>query len=158
MLRITRTTDYGVLLLTRIASGNTDEVHAARDLAAETGIPLPMVSKTLKLLTRGDLLESTRGSKGGYRLGRDASEISVASIIAALEGPIALTDCSVEDAENTCTIESLCPTRDHWQHISRVVREALEGMSLADMACPTLAMTTAALMEQHEASDGVDNS
>ena len=136
MLRITRTTDYGVLLMTRIAAAPSIDVHNAREMAEESGLPAPMVSKTLKILARAGLLESHRGVKGGYGLARPAETVTVAEIISALEGPIALTDCAVDEPSG-CTIESLCPTRGNWRRISRAVREALEGITLAEMTQPT---------------------
>ncbi|MCB2156328.1 SUF system Fe-S cluster assembly regulator [bacterium] len=133
MLRITKQTDYGTLLLTHIARGSRGEMFSARDLAAETRIPLPMVSKILKKMVRAELLESHRGVKGGYSLARPAKEVSVADIILALEGPIALTDCS-EHADSECGMEGGCPVSNHWQRINNAVVGALEGISLEEMA------------------------
>ena len=92
MIRITKQTDYGIVLLTYLA-GHTERLFNAPELAAETHLPLPMVSKILKVLTREGMLASHRGVKGGYSLARLPEEISMAEIIAALEGPIALTEC-----------------------------------------------------------------
>ena len=81
MLRITRQTDYGIVLMTLFAGEHEKSVKSARDMAEETNLPLPTVSKILKCLTRGGLLESTRGVKGGYSLSRGSAQISVANII-----------------------------------------------------------------------------
>lgn len=133
MIRITKQTDYGIVLLTHLAA-HADRQYAAPELAAEARLPLPMVSKILKLLARDGLLASHRGVKGGYSLARPAEEISMAEIIAALEGPIAITECI--SVESDCSHEALCPVRSNWQRINLAVRSALEGISLAEMAQP----------------------
>jgi FeS assembly SUF system regulator len=135
MIRITKQTDYGIVLLTHLAV-NPDRQYAAPELATETRMPLPMVSKILKLLARDGLLASHRGVKGGYSLARSAEEISMAEIIATLEGPIAITECV--SVESGCSHEALCPVSGNWRRINEAVRAALEGISLAEMAEPTL--------------------
>lgn len=135
MLRITRQTDYGVMLLTRIAQAAPGRVHTARDLSGETDVPMPTVSKILKLLARAELLTSLRGVKGGYRLSRPADEVSVADIVSAIEGPIAITEC-VDASTGDCDKESWCPVRSNWKTINDAVEGALEGISLASMARP----------------------
>lgn len=131
MIRITKQTDYGIVLLTHLAA-HGERLFNAPDLAAETRLPLPMVSKILKVLARDGLLESHRGVKGGYSLARMPEEISVSEIIAALEGPIALTECI--EVHGDCSHESLCRVRANWQRINDAVRKALDGITLADMA------------------------
>jgi len=134
MIRISRLTDYGIVLMSYMA-GQPERAHTASELAAGAQLPSPTVSKLLRLLAREGLLESQRGVKGGYTLARRADEISVGAIISALEGPIALTDCAaLEDPD--CAREPLCPVRGHWNRISLAIRDALEGISLADMAAP----------------------
>ena len=91
MLRLSKLTDYASVILSFMARDNM-QVHAAMEIATVTGIALPTVSKILKLLVNSDVLISTRGAKGGYVLARLPEEISVAAIISALEGPIALTE------------------------------------------------------------------
>jgi len=130
MFRITRLTDYGVLLMTQLAK-NADEVHNATDLAEQARVPLPTVSKILQILLRESLLESVRGAGGGYRLTRTPREISVRDIIVALEGPIALTECNLE--EGNCEQENHCATRANWHMINQAVRHALGDISLEDM-------------------------
>lgn len=134
MIRLTKQSDYGIVLVTEMAAV-PDQRHNAPDLAAHTHLPLPMVSKILKILVKAGLLESTRGVKGGYRLSRSAREISVAQVIAALEGPIAITECS-EETTDECDYESICRVRGNWLRINRAVREALEQISLEEMAQP----------------------
>ncbi|MFH1278123.1 MAG: SUF system Fe-S cluster assembly regulator [Candidatus Eisenbacteria bacterium] len=135
MFRITKLTDYGVVLLTNLAQCSDEAPRGARDLAEEVGLPLPTVSKILKALARGGLLESHRGTKGGYTLTRPPEEISVAEIIAALEGPIAITEC-VAAAPGTCDQEPLCSVRANWQMINRTVHGALDKITLSQMIRP----------------------
>ncbi len=135
MIRIARLTDYSIVLLTHFARERRPVVLNARDLAAEAKLPLPTVSKLLKLLSKSGLLASHRGVAGGYSLARRPEAITVAQIIAALEGPIAMTECS-SDALGLCTLESTCPTQSNWRKINRAVRRALDDLTLADMLQP----------------------
>ncbi len=132
MIRISRLTDYGIVLLTHMAV-QPERVHNATEVAAETHLPLPTVSKLLRLLARERLLESHRGVKGGYGLARRPDEITIASIVAALEGPIAITTCSSSTPQD-CEHETLCPVRGHWNLINLAIRQALEAITLADLA------------------------
>ena len=132
MIRITRLTDYGIVLLTHVARNPGSEVANVRDLAAQANLPLPTVSKILKQLSRKGLLVSQRGAKGGFRLSRKPDEITVVDIISALDGPIAITDCSSDD-EGLCNLEALCSVRGNWQRINRAVRDTLENITLAEM-------------------------
>lgn len=134
MLRITRQTDYGIILLTQFISAPTGSSVSARDLARRTRLPLPMVGKILKALAQKRLLVSQRGAKGGYSLARRPSEISVGEIIAALEGPIAVTECNIH--LGGCDFESFCLARSNWQRINRAVDQALQGITLEDMTRP----------------------
>ena len=135
MLRMTKLTDYGVVLLTHFASLSDRDPQNARELASGTGLPLPTVGKLLKVLTHQGLLVSHRGIRGGYSLARAPEEISVADVIAALEGPIAITECNEPDP-GICSRESDCAVRANWQLVNRTIRRALEGVSLAQMAKP----------------------
>lgn len=139
MIRITRQTDYGIVLLTHMA-GHQERRYNATELAAEAHLPLPMVAKILKLLTREALLESHRGTKGGYSLGRPPEEISMAEIISALEGPIAITECI--DESSGCTHQPICRVHSNWQRINEALRTALDGISLAEMTRPTARLVT----------------
>lgn len=134
MLRMTKQADYAIVLLTRMAHHPDDQINAS-DLADQTGLPQPIVSKILKLLARRELLLSHRGAKGGYRLARPADRISVARIIEAVEGPIAITEC-VDDTPGECVQEPVCPVRSNWQRINSAVRDALEHITLQEMTHP----------------------
>ncbi len=111
------------------------ETHNAHDLAEKTHLPPPTVSKILATLSRGELLESVRGRQGGYRLARDPSDISVEDIIAAVDGPIALTQC-VDQGPGACDVEAFCPSSAHWHRINEAIRRALSEVTLAELAEP----------------------
>lgn len=129
MLRITKITDYGFLLLAHMAKQDKDELHNAKDLSAAIGIPLPTVSKVLKILTQGGILQSHQGSKGGYSLSKPAGEITAAEIIEAVEGPVAITDCSSsEGCERNCCVSP------NWQRVNASIIRTLSDLSLTDMA------------------------
>lgn len=125
-----RLTDYAFVVLSCFAKRD-DRLFNATDVAAETGLPQPTVSKLLKILTRHGLLSARRGVKGGYSLAKPAEDVSAREVIEALEGPIALTDCA--DAgrkDHDCAIEDGCPTKAHWQLISQAICGALSQVSL----------------------------
>ena len=98
---------------------------------------LPTVSKVLKLLARSGLVVSERGKHGGYRLARAAEAICVSDIVDAVEGPIAVTECSSE-AHSCCELQGKCPTENNWVRINEAIRQALRGITLADMVRPNL--------------------
>jgi FeS assembly SUF system regulator len=135
MIRLAKLTDYGLVLMTVMARNAKRPVHTARDLAVESHLPLPTVSKVLKQLLQRELLISHRGIKGGYGLAKVASEISVAEIITAIEGPIALTECST-DVTGMCDLERSCPIKSNQRIISQVVRGALQKVMLSDLVPP----------------------
>ena len=134
MIRISRMTDYGIALMTRIVQDHDAESFSSRDLAEKLGLPLPTVSKLLKTLTRGDLLVSQRGVNGGYELALPPEQITLTGMINVLEGPIAMTVCSTDDLENTCDLETHCMLSGHWKLINRKIMQALAGVTLADIA------------------------
>jgi FeS assembly SUF system regulator len=135
MIRLAKLTDYGLVLMTIMARRGVATVHTARDLAAASRLPLPTVSKVLKQLLQSGLLTSHRGLKGGYGLAKEPAEISIAEIVTALEGPIALTECST-DTSGLCDLEGHCPTRANQRIITQVMRGALEKVMLSDLAQP----------------------
>ena len=133
MLRISKLTDYAILVMVELNERH-GEVLNAHALADSTHLELPTVSKVLKLLARANLVQSFRGINGGYSISRVAGSISVAEIIAAIEGPIAMTECSVE--VGLCSQEQVCNLRSNWQLISSAVARAMEGVTLAEMSRP----------------------
>lgn len=134
MFRISRLTDYGIVVMAHLAECKDDDSHNARELAEDTQLPAPVVSKILKSLTRAGLLVSQRGSKGGYSLARTPSEIPVVEMITALEGPVGITECTIHPG--ACAQESSCQVRDPWQRINSAVHAALDKITLADLAKP----------------------
>ncbi len=131
MLRVSKLTDYATVVLAEMARAPA-HVHTAPDLAARTRLARPTVSKLLKLLARDGLLTSYRGAHGGYLLAFDPERISAAQIIDSVEGPVAMTECGLE--QHQCELEHVCSVGPHWQRINRAVRAALEEVSLADLA------------------------
>jgi FeS assembly SUF system regulator len=140
MVRLTKLTDYGLVLLTYMARERDVSLWTARDLARESGLPKPTVSRLLQELLKGGLLVSERGIKGGYSLARRARDISIAEVIAVLEGPIALTECSTE-VSGLCDLESCCVIKNNQQLISPAVRTLLLRITLADLAEPLKLLT-----------------
>ena len=134
MIKLSRMTDYGMILMVQLAR-MPEQVTAAAELTDYTALPGPTVSKLLKQLSRAGLLVSQRGMNGGYLLSRPIDEISVADIISALEGPIALTECMTAEGA-ACEIEALCPTQTNWRKINNALVKALDSVSLAEMARP----------------------
>ena len=130
MLRISKLTDYGTVVLAHLA-GDPDTVCSAADVSAATGIAPPTVSKLLKSLARADLVSSTRGANGGYQLTRDPREISAADVIDALEGPVSITECSTSDSH--CDYEQVCSVGSAWKRINVAIRHALDDVSLVDL-------------------------
>ena len=133
MLRVTKLADYGIVMLTFFAT-HPESIYTTRDIANKEKLPAPGASKVLQLLGRGGLLSSQRGKKGGYGLARPPNEITVAAIIRALEGPIAVTECS--DARGDCGLHSGCPVRTNWHLIHHAIHSALERITLAQMTQP----------------------
>jgi FeS assembly SUF system regulator len=140
MIKLSRMADYGVILMVQLARA-PENVTTAAELTEATALPGPTVSKLLKQLSRSGLLDSHRGTKGGYALSLPAGEISVSDIVSALDGPIALTECMTAEGA-VCEIEALCPTRTNWRQINDALVEALDRVSLAEMARPVFDTTT----------------
>jgi len=131
MLRISKLTDYATVILATLA-GEPARVQTATALADRTRIAAPTVSKLLKQLQRAGLVSSTRGLHGGYQLARPASEISAATILDALEGPLALTDCAA--GHGFCGIEDSCRVGRAWQRLNLAIRRSLHEVTLAQLA------------------------
>ena len=135
MIRLAKLTDYGLLLMTSMARKGKTSVHNARDLALLTQLPLPTATKVLKQLLQSGLLVSHRGINGGHSLAKEPADISLAEVIAAIEGPIALTECST-DVTGLCDLERSCPIKTNQRVISEIVRGALQKVMLSDLAQP----------------------
>ena len=133
MLRLSKLGDYATVIMARMARDPGRHFSAA-EMAGTVGIAAPTVSKLLKTLTRAGLLVSQQGSRGGYALARPPAEISLAQVIDAVEGPLGITECGVE--AGLCAYEHGCQVRLNWQRVNRVIRDALEGISLGEFAQP----------------------
>lgn len=133
MIRLGKLTDYGLLLMAEIAR-SPRELHTARDLAEHCKLPLPTVSKVLKTLLQSRLLLSHRGTRGGYSLVREPQAIAITEIISALEGPLALTECSMD--VSACDLEPSCPMKDNQKIINQVIHGALAKVMLSDLIRP----------------------
>lgn len=128
MLRISKLTDYGLVLLTNLAQGGHG-ILTAHELADRSRVPLPTASKILKELCKAGLVLSHRGRRGGYTLARTADQISVAAVVEALEGPVALTECSTHDGG--CELEPVCLAKGRWGPISRAIQRTLQRLPLS---------------------------
>lgn len=132
MVRISRLTDYAIVLLVRMAA-EPNRLHRAGELSGSTLLPLPTVSKLLRFLTRKGLLCSQRGVHGGYKLAKKPEELRLAQLIVLFEGPLGLTVCTHQRPGSQCRQQLLCPVQGHWQHINQAFVAALENITLADM-------------------------
>ena len=135
MIKLSRLTDYGMLILAQMAE-NPERLFTSTELAGDTRIAATTVSKLLKVLATNGILLSFRGKQGGYRLAKRPADIQLTSIIEAFEGPMAMTECA--KANSHCGIEGHCTTKHHWQRINQVITEALSTLSLSDITAKTL--------------------
>ncbi len=142
-MRLSSLADYAVVLMSAAARhcGVSGRLNATL-IAEETGIPLPTVQKLVSRLSSAGLIESARGTGGGFRLSRPAAAISLADIIEAIEGPIMLTAC-VDEARHDCAIEEGCRVKPHWPQVNGAVRGALAGVSLASLSTPSRVLANA---------------
>jgi len=133
-MRLSSLADYAVVMMSAAARhcGGLARLNATL-LAEETGLPLPTVQKLVSRLSAAGLIESTRGTGGGFRLARPAAAISLADIVEAIEGPIAMTAC-VDNGSHDCCIEESCRVKPHWNVVNGAVRGALAGVSLASLS------------------------
>lgn len=132
MLKLGRMTDYAVVTLSRLAQEPPGTVMTAPRLAVATGLPEPTVAKLLKGLTHHGLVSAQRGAAGGYSLARPPGSITMAEVVTALEGPIALTAC-VDGSEDDCLIQGTCPIRGCWEPVNVALRQALAAVTLAEL-------------------------
>lgn len=128
MIRMSKLTDYAIVLLAHLA--RSERTLTAQELAGRSRVPLPTVSKLCKELSRAGIVVSHRGRHGGYALSRGPDAISVAEIVEALEGPIALTECGTPGGE-PCGIEPFCVAKATWDPVSRAIHGALQQLPLS---------------------------
>lgn len=131
MLRISKLADYATVVMVYLARNNQKQCNA-KEIAFYTHLSIPTVSKLLKLLTKAQLLQSTRGPAGGYSLKRDAESISVAQVIFAVEQRAGLTECSISHSQ--CLIQAVCDIKGNWRLINNAIESALDSVSLAALS------------------------
>jgi FeS assembly SUF system regulator len=131
MLRISKLTDYAMLIMSQMAK-EPHTILSATFLAEVLHLSAPTVSKILKMLNEASLVSSVRGAEGGYFLARPAKDITVADVVAAMEGKIAMTECC--ERTNLCGLDSLCSMRANWQKINQMIQALLSRFTILDMA------------------------
>lgn len=141
MVRLSKLADYGLVLMACLArSRDKEPQRTARELSEQSKLPLPTVTRLLKQLSQSGLLVSQRGNQGGYALAKEPGEISILEIVAAVEGPVALTECST-GVSGLCDFEDCCSIKTNQRLINQVVRGALEKITVLDLIQP-LKLTT----------------
>jgi FeS assembly SUF system regulator len=134
MFRLSRMTDYGVVVLGQLV-GQPDRRLSAPEIAEGTGLTGSTVSQVLKTLAAAELVTSQRGARGGYTLARPSAQITVRELVVAFEGPLAVTAC-VEGATEHCSVEPLCLLAGGWEQVNTAIRVALDSVTLADLLRP----------------------
>lgn len=134
MIKVSKLADYAVVVLSELSRGK-GKLLSANAIAESVAIPEPTVAKVLKLLAREQLVDSIRGAHGGYKLSMSEIEMTVADIVRAVDGPIALTAC-VENSDECCSYESSCPIKGRWDDVNDAIRNALKNVTLAEMITP----------------------
>lgn len=145
MIRITKESDYAIMMLGHLSGYPAGEIYTAREVASWSGLTVPMVSKILRSLAREKILVSHRGVSGGYSFEQPPSGTSVAAVIRAIEGPISMVQCGVEPG--VCDQEANCPTRVNWGRISREIEAALERVPISEMVRPERPLTQVVSLE-----------
>ena len=135
MIKVSRMADYAILLVCKM-SNDENKVYSSQELSIITSLKITTISKILTKLTKANVTDSIRGMSGGYKLTMQAGDISVGNIIDIIDGKVALTVCVEEGENHNCNLVSLCPSQSNWQIINNTVREALNSVSIAEMANP----------------------
>ena len=134
MLKLTKKADYGLIALKHLAVNASHGVASAKEIAETYQIPLPLLAKVLQKLNKSGLLRSEQGTNGGYRLGRDAHEISTLDVIRTIDGPIILTHCFTEHGEGSCNQAVTCTVREPLRKVHEGILNLLGGISIWDLA------------------------
>ena len=135
MIKVSRMADYAVLLVCKM-SKNEDKFYSANELSLNTSLKTTTINKILTKLTKANITSSIRGVTGGYKLAMGADDISVGNIIDIIDGRVALTVCVEKGENNNCELESVCTSRSNWQVINNAVCNALNSISIEEMANP----------------------
>ena len=136
-MRLSSLADYAVVMMAAAARACGTARLNATALAAETGVPLPTAQKLVSRLAAAGLIESARGTGGGFRLARPAAAISLADIVEAVEGPIAMTVC-VDEERHDCALDGHCAVKPHWGVVNSAIRGALAGVPLTQLSSPRM--------------------
>jgi FeS assembly SUF system regulator len=131
-MRLTHLADYAVVIMTAAARREAGARLSASELAQDTGVPLPTTQKLMGRLAAEGLLTSARGAAGGFALARPAGEITLADIVEAVEGPIAMTVCS--EGRTDCALDAHCMVKPHMGVVGNAIRGALGAVSLTELA------------------------
>ncbi len=134
MIKVSKMADYSVVILSCFVAGTIGQIWSANDISNKTHLPLPTVAKILKLLVKGDVLNSHRGVQGGYSLEKYSDEVTVYDIVKSIDGPIALTAC-VDDGDD-CSSQPICPMSGGWDSLNSKIRQSFEDVTLRDIASP----------------------
>ena len=134
MIKISKMADYSIVILSCFVASVKGDILSANDISNKTSLPLPTVSKILKLLVKGNILVSHRGVQGGYSLERYADEVTVGEVVKSIDGPIALTAC-VDDTDD-CSVEPVCPMSGGWDTLNAKINQAFEEVKLSEIAAP----------------------
>ena len=152
MIILSKLADYGVIVASHLAAVAPAQ-ETTGQIATVTRLPAATVAKVLKLLAKAEIVRAARGAAGGYRLARGAAEISVAEIVAAIDGAFAITQCTGHQAP--CDRVAYCETRPHWTRINQAIEHALDSIALAEMMTRPLSfpvLATPALSAETHAS------
>lgn len=140
MIKISKLSDYAIVVLSELSRAR-GQIVTATMLSQSTRIPEPTVAKVLKILSKHDIVQSTRGAHGGYHMARDPQSITVHELIVALEGPVAITSCA-HNSTDRCKVEEFCTVRGGWQKINDAVIATLDGIFLTDLITQSVAQKT----------------
>tara|TARA_R110001592_G_scaffold16881_10_gene71646 strand:- start:9372 stop:9833 length:462 start_codon:yes stop_codon:yes gene_type:complete len=152
MIKISKLADYSVVVLSAMSTHSHDVISAST-LSHLTKLPEPTVSKVLKLLSKAKIIQSTRGTNGGYSLVKEPQRITMDSVISAIDGPIAITACT-DGAQPDCSLGNSCSLRGRWDGVNAALRSALQTVTLADM----LKISGAQTIKQTEIKDAIHGS
>ncbi|MDE1150967.1 MAG: SUF system Fe-S cluster assembly regulator [Micavibrio sp.] len=133
MIKLGKLTDYAIVVMVQLAREGSDASRSAHQLSNRTGLPEPTVAKVLKTLLKEKLVLSARGAQGGYKLAIKPEELSIRTIVEAIDGPISIVAC-VDAGDHSCQAQARCPTKGRWDPVNSAIRDALESIRLSDMA------------------------
>ena len=135
MLTLTRRTEYALIAVCHLARAD-DRVVSARDIAAKYPVPRPLLMNVLKTLSQAGFVRSVRGARGGYRLALPAKELTLKTLVEAVEGPWRLVRCvpRASEAAERCELSRTCPIRAPVHKLHQKLRSFLDSMTIAELA------------------------